>query len=28
MTGAEKAAVLLLTLGEQATAQVFETLSD
>jgi len=28
MTGPEKAAVLLLTLGEQATAQVFETLSD
>lgn len=28
LTGPEKAAVLLLTLGEQATMQVFETLSD
>lgn len=28
MTGPEKAAILLLTLGEEATAQVFETLSD
>jgi flagellar motor switch protein FliG len=28
LTGPEKAAVLLLTLGEQATAQVFQTLSD
>ena len=28
LTGPEKAAVLLLTLGEQATAQVFESLGD
>ena len=28
LTGSEKAAVLLLCLGEEATAQVFEELSD